>query len=152
MTYSAPVIEAARGEARKAGEGRPFDDYMPQRKAGVWTGASQRRFISSSSIDTVTEQPGHIERCDEISDQRSPNDNTGWFEQSADRIVHQIKLRERRCPEAVDQQDGLAARALAQIGNDGVDHLRRDFGSRPEFYPRLAMNTHADLHLVLGDV
>ena len=57
MTYSAPVIEAARGEARKAGEGRPFDDYMPQRKAGVWTGASQRRFIPSSSIDTVTEQP-----------------------------------------------------------------------------------------------
>src|SRR5712672_2729829 len=38
-------------------EGAPFDDYMPQRKAGVCTGASQRRFISSSSIDTVTEQP-----------------------------------------------------------------------------------------------
>src|SRR5947207_14760208 len=57
MTYAAPVIGAARGEARKAGEGRPFDDYMPQRKAGVWTGASQKRFISSSSIDTVTEQP-----------------------------------------------------------------------------------------------
>src|SRR5437764_13139119 len=52
-----PKREAARGEARKAGEDRPFDDYMPQRKAGVWTGASQRRFISSSSIDTVTEQP-----------------------------------------------------------------------------------------------
>src|SRR5258707_836823 len=36
---------------------RAFEDYIPQRKAAVWTGASHRRFISSSSIDTVTEQP-----------------------------------------------------------------------------------------------
>src|SRR5229473_325676 len=41
----------------KGAEGRPFADYIPQRKAGVCTGASQRRFISSSSIDTVAEQP-----------------------------------------------------------------------------------------------
>src|SRR5439155_2705771 len=42
----------------KGAERRPFaEDYIPQRKAAVWTGASQRRFISSSSIDTVTEQP-----------------------------------------------------------------------------------------------
>src|SRR5207244_8410146 len=33
------------------------NDYIPQRNAGVCTGASQSRFISSSSIDTVTEQP-----------------------------------------------------------------------------------------------
>jgi hypothetical protein len=32
-------------------------NYTPQRNAAVWTGASQRRFISSSSSDTVTEQP-----------------------------------------------------------------------------------------------
>src|SRR6476619_3846715 len=62
----------------------------------------------------------HIERCDEIADQRSRNDGTGWFEQSADGIIHQIKLRKRRRSEAVDQQDGLAARALAKIGSDGV--------------------------------
>jgi hypothetical protein len=31
--------------------------YIPQRRAGACTDASQRRFISSSIIDTVTEQP-----------------------------------------------------------------------------------------------
>ena len=36
---------------------RAFEGYIPQRKAAVCTGASQRRFISSSSIDTVAEQP-----------------------------------------------------------------------------------------------
>src|SRR5207247_4368524 len=77
---------------------------------------------------------GHIKRCDEIADQRSRHDSTSWFEQSADRIIHQIKLRERRRAEAVDQQDSLATRALAEIGSDGVDHLRRYLGSRPEFY------------------
>src|SRR5215475_10811341 len=34
-----------------------FTIYVPQRSAAVWTGASQRCFISSSSSDTVTEQP-----------------------------------------------------------------------------------------------
>src|SRR6266404_1004919 len=98
---------------------------------------------------------GHIERCDEVADQRSRHDSTGWFEQSADNIIHQIKLRKRRRAEAVDQQDSLATRALAEIGSDGVDHLRRYLGSRPEFYAaasRLAVDTHTDLHLVLGDV
>src|SRR5258707_14407997 len=92
---------------------------------------------------------GHIERCDEVADQRSRHDSTGWFEQSADNIVHQIKLRKRRRAKAVDQQDSLAPRALAQIGSDGVYHLHRDLGSRPEFYAaasRLAMNTQADFH------
>jgi hypothetical protein len=36
---------------------RKVISYTPQRSAAVWTGASQRRFISSSSSDTVTEQP-----------------------------------------------------------------------------------------------
>src|SRR5258705_10541579 len=78
---------------------------------------------------------GHIERCDEIADQRSRHDGTGWFEQSADRITHQIKLRERRRSEAVDQEDGLPASPRAQISSDGVDPFRRYFGNRPEFDP-----------------
>src|SRR5258708_25154386 len=46
-------------------------------------------------------------------------------------------------------------RARAKIGSDGVDHLCRYPGSRPEFYAAaswLPVDTHTDLHLVLGDV
>src|SRR5713226_6852789 len=90
----------------------------------------------------------HIERRDKIAYERSRNENAGWFEQSADSIIHQIKLGKRRCSEPVDQQDSLAARALAQIGGDCVDHLCRDPGSRHEFdaaAPRLVVDTHTDL-------
>src|SRR5882757_9803876 len=98
---------------------------------------------------------GHVERCDEVTDQRSRNDGAGGLEQSADSIVHQIEFRERRCAKAVDEQNCLAAHSLAQIGRNCADHLGRDLGSRPKLYaatPRLAMNAYTDLHLVLGNV
>ena len=43
-------------EANRTAADRPTS-YTPQRSAAVWTGASQRRAISSSSSDTVIEQP-----------------------------------------------------------------------------------------------
>src|SRR5258707_14210377 len=92
---------------------------------------------------------GHIERCDEVADKRSRHDSTGWFEQWADNIIHQIKLRKRRRAEAVDQQDSLATRALAEIGSDGVAHLRRYLGSRPEFYAAASRLAVDSLHLLL---
>src|SRR5258707_11766756 len=80
---------------------------------------------------------GHIKRRDEIADQRSRHDSA-WFEQSADGIIHQIKLRKWRRPEAIDQQDGLATRAFAEIGGDGGAHLLGDLRNPPGVYPAAA--------------
>src|SRR5713101_6086786 len=98
---------------------------------------------------------GHIERGDKIADQRSRNDDTGRLEQFADSIVHQIELRKRRCSKAVDQENSLTPRALAEVGRDGVGHLCGDVGGGLELYAAaswLAVDPDADLHLVFGDV
>src|SRR5260370_19581894 len=93
---------------------------------------------------------GHIERGDEIADQRSCNDDAGWFEQFTNRVIHQIKFRKRRSAKTVDQQDGFAGCARPQVGGDGANHLRRDLGRRSQLdaaATRLAMDTDGDLHL-----
>ena len=84
---------------------------MPQRNAAVCTGASHSRLVSSSSIDSVTEQPAMSSEVTKLPTSERAISGAGRFQQSADRVVHQIEFRQRRAAETVDQQDGFAAGA-----------------------------------------
>src|SRR6516165_9399064 len=98
---------------------------------------------------------GHVERRNEIADQRPGDPATSGFEPFADCVVHQIEFRQRCSAEAVDQKDYLTPRTIAQIGHDRTDHFRCDLVRRPELLAaasRFAVNADTDFHLVFAKI
>jgi hypothetical protein len=69
--------------------------------------------------------------------------------------VHDVEFHQRRRPERVDQHRHLVAPRWRHFGEDSVEHLVDDLIRRLKLsalYARLAVDSHADLHLVRPDV
>ena len=114
----APESRRAAATAAAAPEGgvgrRPRSGssgrQTPQRRAGVWTGASHQRVSSSSSRRSVTEKPGHLEARDVVPDERAPDRDALPAEDPGDAVERDVQLDERRAAHPVDErEDGVAA-------------------------------------------
>ena len=115
-----PVADR-RGRDNPGSGGSIIHVQIPQRSAGVLTGASNSRRISSSTFTSVIDMPAISSEGDIVSDQIAHDLDAMAFRHLGQFAIDGVEFGQWRSAHAVDHRDNLVAGLEADIGHLDID-------------------------------